>query len=501
MTVRVSSTRGNFWGLVEQKGPWKTTLTDLERSHQNVSGSQTGGGIQLGGTKNAGHAGWYASINPSLDPSAMPLPKPSRYVQQSIITPPQSIKRGAKGSILFNSPTEPMKSGSTKRSTNFQRSQQEATGGNEDLESIYTNLDTPQSNSQTPLSEPRNPFLPGPNLTNLLNLFPPASSPVYDENVVISPSTNSPSVYGTPTGVSPSVYGTPTGVSPSVYGTPTGVSPTVYETPAAVSPTVYGTPTGVSPSVYGTPQGTSPQSSLNMSLHYPSIPSTPTTPSSSVPSVVSNTPILFNEQGTSPMKNQPMTSDKNVGTNYPWNEIVSEFNNFREQWQATSDLLTQERQLTSAQSQEIQRLQQQAYQIDMMMTQLFDQAFPGKDWRSLVDQNRSLPQNLEMMWNTFSNDPELLKSIAKRMLTLTDKMKQVTDQGTQTSPQKKRPRPPRILTHFTRPSSTSDPNSSGSSYKPSATPSDDSNKGNYMDLDEPRRNIKRRVQLAKKKFQ
>lgn len=474
MSVRVSTTRGNFWGLVEQKGPWKSTATDIMRSQRNQPSKQSGGGIQIGGTKNAGHAGWYASMNPNVDATiAPPLPKPSQYVQKSIIVTPRTMKKGVKGSILYNSPIESMRSETTsiqRPPQVFQQSQQEATGRKEeDLESMYTSFDTPQSQT---FSVIRNPFTPGPNLTDFLT---PATSPVYDETIDISPSTND---------------------SSSLYETPMG-SPIVYETPIGASPTDYGTP------------------KTSDSFRYPSIPSTPTTPSSfGYPkSNVSNTPILFNEtqfvdQGTSPMESSTRetnpinnTSDKNVGTVYPWNEIVQEFNNFREQWQATSELLNAERHLTSAQGQEIQRLQQQAYQIDMMMTQLFDQAFPGKDWRSLVDQNRSLPQNLEMMWNTFSNDPELLKSIAKRMLTLTDKMKQVTDQGTQTSPQKKRPRPPRILTHFTRPSSTSDPNSSGSSYKPSATPSDDSNKGNYMDLDEPRRNIKRRVQLAKKKFQ
>lgn len=111
MSVKVSNGRGNFWGLVEQKGPWKTTMNDVTRSQQHLPSKQSGGGIQIGGTKNAGHAGWYAQMNPNVDPNvAPPLPKPSQYVQKSVITKSIPMKKGARGSILYNSPVEGMRS-------------------------------------------------------------------------------------------------------------------------------------------------------------------------------------------------------------------------------------------------------------------------------------------------------------------------------------------------------------------------------------------------------
>ena len=110
MSVLHNGSRGGFWGLVEQKGPWKTTQTDIERSHQYKPNKNTGGGIQIGGTKNAGHAGWYASMNPHVDPNySLPPPKPSAYVQKSIITAPVMMTKGPRGTVLRNSPIETIK--------------------------------------------------------------------------------------------------------------------------------------------------------------------------------------------------------------------------------------------------------------------------------------------------------------------------------------------------------------------------------------------------------
>ncbi len=111
MAVRVQSSRGSFWGLVEQKGPWKTTASDIQRSQPYQATKDTGGGIQIGGTKNAGHAGWYAQINPNVDANyGPPPPKPSQYVQKSIISRPLPMLKGAQGSVLYNSPIESVRS-------------------------------------------------------------------------------------------------------------------------------------------------------------------------------------------------------------------------------------------------------------------------------------------------------------------------------------------------------------------------------------------------------
>lgn len=107
MSVNEGRKSGGFWGLVEQKGPWKPTANDLARSHRPQPNKKTGGGIQIGGTKNAGHAGWYASINPQVEPSALPPPpRPSQYVQRSVMMTPLAMPKSARGSILRNAPVE-----------------------------------------------------------------------------------------------------------------------------------------------------------------------------------------------------------------------------------------------------------------------------------------------------------------------------------------------------------------------------------------------------------
>lgn len=110
MSVNQGRIAGGFWGLVEQKGPWKSTATDVSRSQRSQPSKKTGGGIEIGGTKNAGHAGWYASINPQVDPNVLPSPpRPSQYVQKSIIVPSTMMPKTPKGTVLRNAPTETMR--------------------------------------------------------------------------------------------------------------------------------------------------------------------------------------------------------------------------------------------------------------------------------------------------------------------------------------------------------------------------------------------------------
>lgn len=139
MSVNQGRLAGGFWGLVEQKGPWKTTSNDAARSHRSQPSKKTGGGIEIGGTKNAGHAGWYASINPQVDPNVLPSPpRPSQYVQKSIIVPSTMMPKTPKGTVLRNAPTETMRhdpSGVQKAGHNyvphFQPSGEEAPRENE----------------------------------------------------------------------------------------------------------------------------------------------------------------------------------------------------------------------------------------------------------------------------------------------------------------------------------------------------------------------------------
>lgn len=139
MSVNQGRIAGGFWGLVEQKGPWKSTATDAARSQRSQPSKKTGGGIEIGGTKNAGHAGWYASIKPQVDPNVLPSPpRPSQYVQKSIIVPSTMMPKTPKGTVLRNAPTETMRhdpSGVQKAGHNyvphFQPSGEEAPRENE----------------------------------------------------------------------------------------------------------------------------------------------------------------------------------------------------------------------------------------------------------------------------------------------------------------------------------------------------------------------------------
>lgn len=104
------STRSSFWGLVEQKGPWKMTLNDVERTKRYKPNKQAGGGIPIGGTKKAGHASWYASIKPKVDATVTPAPPdPGHYVQNSIIMKAPMMSKSAKGSIIRSTPVESLR--------------------------------------------------------------------------------------------------------------------------------------------------------------------------------------------------------------------------------------------------------------------------------------------------------------------------------------------------------------------------------------------------------
>ena len=94
----------NFWGLVEQKGPWKTTSSDIARSKRG--GITIGGGIPGGGTEHAGHAGWFQSTDPKDNFSVLPpYPGPSRYAQPSIKVKSQNYaKKPMPGRIYSNTP-------------------------------------------------------------------------------------------------------------------------------------------------------------------------------------------------------------------------------------------------------------------------------------------------------------------------------------------------------------------------------------------------------------
>lgn len=76
----------SFWGLVVQKGPWKSTYSDYLRAHQ-VPGGAKGGGVPVGGT---GEGKRDTVMTPYQQNGRKPLPEPSEHATQSIVRPGES---------------------------------------------------------------------------------------------------------------------------------------------------------------------------------------------------------------------------------------------------------------------------------------------------------------------------------------------------------------------------------------------------------------------------
>lgn len=93
-----TSRQSNYWGLVQQRGPWDETPIDKQRLH-NTKIINIGGGVSDGGTLHAGHSQWNTQITPSTYPDILPpIPNPSTYAQISnlIPGPPQIPPRPGK---------------------------------------------------------------------------------------------------------------------------------------------------------------------------------------------------------------------------------------------------------------------------------------------------------------------------------------------------------------------------------------------------------------------
>jgi hypothetical protein len=86
-----TSRQSNYWGLVQQRGPWEETAIDIQRL-KNSKTVRLGGGVDDGGTVHAGHGQWRTSITPNTQYSNLPpCPNPSTYAQiyNLIPGPPQ----------------------------------------------------------------------------------------------------------------------------------------------------------------------------------------------------------------------------------------------------------------------------------------------------------------------------------------------------------------------------------------------------------------------------
>lgn len=81
MSVKQSLSKNNFWGLVEQKGPWKETRTDIERS-------------RTGGIRHPGHGNWKVMVNPYQQDASRPSQPLSITLQRRVNTKPLKFSTG-----------------------------------------------------------------------------------------------------------------------------------------------------------------------------------------------------------------------------------------------------------------------------------------------------------------------------------------------------------------------------------------------------------------------
>jgi hypothetical protein len=86
-----------FWGLVVQKGPWKSTSTDIKRANQKDE-LTIGGGIPVGGRMSGQRS---AVMTPyQIDASGAP-PEPSHHAKRSVVVGAIDMKRqGARGTRM-----------------------------------------------------------------------------------------------------------------------------------------------------------------------------------------------------------------------------------------------------------------------------------------------------------------------------------------------------------------------------------------------------------------
>lgn len=81
MAVQQSLSTNNFWGLVEQKGPWQSTRNDNRRSRN-------------GGIRHPGHGDWKVLVNPYQQDGSKPPPEISKILQRTVVTTPLKFSVG-----------------------------------------------------------------------------------------------------------------------------------------------------------------------------------------------------------------------------------------------------------------------------------------------------------------------------------------------------------------------------------------------------------------------
>ena len=86
LVERSSVGGGNFWGLVQQKGPWKTTRHDVANAKASMKQDKvSGGGVGEGGTTHAGHGNYKQVMNPVAINGREAPPQPSSLAMRSVV--------------------------------------------------------------------------------------------------------------------------------------------------------------------------------------------------------------------------------------------------------------------------------------------------------------------------------------------------------------------------------------------------------------------------------
>lgn len=87
LVERSSIGGGNFWGLVQQKGPWKTVKNDVQNAKASmIQQKVSGGGVGEGGTIHAGHGNYKQVLNPNtVSGRNAPPAKPSSLGARSVV--------------------------------------------------------------------------------------------------------------------------------------------------------------------------------------------------------------------------------------------------------------------------------------------------------------------------------------------------------------------------------------------------------------------------------
>lgn len=84
LVINKTFPHSDYWGLVQQKGPWRSTAADVRAARMRGK-LNIGGGVGAGGTRHAGNASHLTVMTPYQLSARGNAPMPSQYVQQRVV--------------------------------------------------------------------------------------------------------------------------------------------------------------------------------------------------------------------------------------------------------------------------------------------------------------------------------------------------------------------------------------------------------------------------------